>query len=971
MTNFRLIRKHRIKTLNIEAQEYIHEQTGARHFHLAADDSNNVFLIGFATVPQDSTGVAHILEHTTLCGSQKFPVRDPFFMMIRRSLNTFMNAMTSSDWTAYPFASQSRKDFDNLLQVYLDAVFFPLLDPLDFAQEGHRLEFEIPDDPNSDLVFKGVVYNEMKGAMSSPIAQLWQTSSSALFPTTTYHYNSGGDPEEIPNLTYEQLKQFHAEHYHPSNAVIITYGNFPVEEHQQNFHEWALCRFDKKELDFSVPDEKRYLEPQRIVVPYALDLESENQDTRAKTHEVMHWLLGPITDLEGMMNAQLLSGVLLDNSASPLRQALEKTDLANAPSELCGLDGSTREASFICGVEGTDPDKADAVEKLIIGVLEEVAEKGVPMEMVEAVLHQFELEQREISSGSHPYGLRLAGAMLPLALHKGDPIATLDIDPLLDRLRENIKDPEFIRSLARNLLLENPHRVRTVMPPDTELSEKKLAEEKRRLAEIKAGLTDEEKQAIIDLTHKLEERQNQQDDPNILPKVGLDDVPPDIPIPSGIREKIAKRDSTLYSAVTNGLVYESVILPVPELDEDETALLNLYADCLTEVGAGDQDYLQMQALQSAVSGGVHASLNLHSTVHDIQQMNSFFRISVSGLKRKHRDFAKLLHQYFSAPRFDEFERFRELIAQMRASREASITSHGQTLAMAAAASGLSPSAKLAHHWGGLLGIKKLIALDETFEEQQSIEKFATTLASIHQKMLSTKEELLVVSEKDVHTRIETDLNAIWSLPPGSEAAGFNPAFLAETIRQGWLTSTQVNFCAKAWPAVPSGHPDAAALMVLGRFLHNGFLHTAIREKGGAYGSGASYDSSTGVFRFFSYRDPRLSETLEDFDRSIQWLIENQHEFRLLEEAILSVISAIDRPNSPAGEAIQTHLLNLHGRTPEFRRAFRKAILDVTIDDLKRVAETYLPSAAANIAVVTSPAFRPEVEKLELEINTIP
>lgn len=322
---FELIRKQKIESLNIEVQEYVHTKTGARHFHTAADDNNNSFSIGFATVPQDSSGVAHILEHTSLCGSKKFPVRDPFFMMIRRSLNTFMNAMTSSDWTAYPFSSQSRKDFDNLLEVYLDAVFFPRLDPLDFAQEGHRVEFEIADDPESDLVFKGVVFNEMKGAMSSPVSQLWQASNSALFPTTTYHYNSGGEPANIPDLTYDQLKEFHAEHYHPSNAVIMTYGNFPVEEHQKNFHEWALSKFDRKDLDFSVPDEKRFTEPQEITIPYALDMDDDDKSTTGKTHLVMHWLLGQIVDLDAMMNMQLLSGVLLDNSASPLRLALEKT----------------------------------------------------------------------------------------------------------------------------------------------------------------------------------------------------------------------------------------------------------------------------------------------------------------------------------------------------------------------------------------------------------------------------------------------------------------------------------------------------------------------------------------------------------------------------------------------------------------------------------------------------------------------
>jgi Zn-dependent M16 (insulinase) family peptidase len=226
-------------------QEYRHRATGARHLHLAADDPHNAFMVAFLTVPQDSSGVAHILEHTALCGSRRYPVRDPFFMMIRRSLNTFMNAFTSSDWTAYPFASQNKKDFNNLLDVYLDATFFPLLDERDFAQEGHRLEFAEADDPHSELLFKGVVFNEMKGALSSPVQRLGQALQSRLFPTITYHYNSGGDPEAILDLSHEQLKAFHARHYHPSNAIFLTYGDIPAAEHQRASRPQALNRFKR------------------------------------------------------------------------------------------------------------------------------------------------------------------------------------------------------------------------------------------------------------------------------------------------------------------------------------------------------------------------------------------------------------------------------------------------------------------------------------------------------------------------------------------------------------------------------------------------------------------------------------------------------------------------------------------------------------------------------------------------------
>ncbi len=359
---FELVRCEPVAALKLTVESYRHRVTGARHLHLSAQDPHNAFLVAFLTVPQDSTGVAHILEHTSLCGSDRYPVRDPFFMMLRRSLSTFMNAFTSSDWTAYPFATQSRKDFDNLLKVYLDAAFFPNLNALDFAQEGCRIEFVEPDKVDTNLVFKGVVYNEMKGAMSSPSRVLAQTLATHLFPTTTYHFNSGGDPEKIPDLTLEGLKGFHAQYYHPSNAILMTYGEIPAFDHQEQFQELVLSRFHDDKGFFGVPDEQRLTAPLRVEESYPLDGEETCEE---KTHILIGWLLGKSMDMESLLNAHVLNGVLLDNSSSPLLKTLETTDLGSSPSSLCGLDDSGRELVFACGLEGSEPERADAVETLI------------------------------------------------------------------------------------------------------------------------------------------------------------------------------------------------------------------------------------------------------------------------------------------------------------------------------------------------------------------------------------------------------------------------------------------------------------------------------------------------------------------------------------------------------------------------------------------------------------------------------
>ncbi|MFP5465608.1 MAG: insulinase family protein, partial [Gammaproteobacteria bacterium] len=448
--SFELVRSERVSALSLTVEEYRHRVTGARHIHLAAADNNNAFLVAFLTVPQDSTGVAHILEHTALCGSRHYPVRDPFFLMLRRSLNTFMNAMTASDWTAYPFASQNRKDFFNLLDVYLDAAFFPTLDPLDFAQEGHRLEFAEAENPDSELTFKGVVFNEMKGAMSAPVSALWQALAREVYPTTTYHHNSGGDPAHIPDLSYEQLKAFHARHYHPSNATFFTYGDIPAAEQQAIIEDRALRHFERLDIDLRVPPEQRYAAPRVVEETYA----AEDGDTARKTHIVLGWLLGDMTDLDQVLRLNLLSRLLLDNSSSPLMNALETTELGSAPSPLCGLDDSARELLFAAGVEGSEPEHAEAVEKLVLDVLAQVAESGVPAEQVEAMLHQIELGRREVGGDRYPYGLQLIMNALPQAVHHGDPVQTLAIDAALERLRAAAAEPGFVQNEVRRWLLE-------------------------------------------------------------------------------------------------------------------------------------------------------------------------------------------------------------------------------------------------------------------------------------------------------------------------------------------------------------------------------------------------------------------------------------------------------------------------------------------------------------------------------------
>lgn len=963
---FKWIRSERIDSLNVTLQEYQHIKTGALHYHMDAENAENVFLVAFRTVPMDSTGVAHILEHTALCGSKKYPVRDPFFMMIRRSLNTFMNAFTSSDWTAYPFASQNKKDFNNLLDVYLDAVFFTRLDELDFMQEGHRVEFKEENNTESELEYKGVVFNEMKGAMSSPVSVLWQEVSKYLYPTSTYHYNSGGEPQDIPDLSYQQLKDFHQTHYHPSNAVFMTFGDIPVFEHQEKFEEQALKSFDKLNVTISVKPEKRYLAPVVVEEAYAYDAVGE-ENVEEKTHHVMSWLLGACTSLDDMMQANLLSQVLLDNSSSPLRKALETTDLGAAPSPMCGLEDSNYEMCFLCGIEGSTVENAQAFEKLVLDVLNDVAENGVPHDKVEAVLHQLELTQREVGGDSYPFGLQLILNGLTAAIHRSDPASLLNLDPVIERLREDIKDPAFIKNLVKELLIENQHRVRLTLRPDENLSQRKEAAEKNHLATMHAKMDAADKQKVIELTEALAERQAQEDNPEVLPKVDLSDVPAELSIPEATPKTIAGSESTVYKQGTNGLVYHEIICKLPELTKEELSLLPYYSYCLTELGCGDKDYLEMQSWQSSVSGGINAQHSVRAHTDDEQQIRAYYFFTGKALYRNNTQLAELMWETLNNVRFDESERIVELITQMRTRRERSVTGSGHTLAMTAAASGMSPVASLKHQFNGLAGINFVKELDDSHSKDENIKQTIKHFSAIHEKIKASAKSFMLTLEADKLDDAIAGFESIWTKSTAKDDTTFSFPQVKQQTKQMWIANTQVNFCAKAYPTVTMEHPDAAALSVLGGFLRNGFLHTAVREQGGAYGGGAAHDTNIAAFKFYSYRDPRLSETLDDFDQSINWLLENNHEERQLEEAILGVIGGMDKPGSPAGEARAAFHNVLHGRTREKLQQFRQRVLQVSLDDLKRVTEKYLKNGEASVAVITSAATHEEVGDLGLDI----
>ncbi|RLA39461.1 MAG: hypothetical protein DRQ64_06865 [Gammaproteobacteria bacterium] len=427
---------------------------------------------------------------------------------------------------------------------------------------------------------------------------------------------------------------------------------------------------------------------------------------------------------------------------------------------------------------------------------------------------------------------------------------------------------------------------------------------------------------------------------------------------------------TQYEVGTNGLVYQQLLVALPALSDEQIDLLPLYSSCLTELGVGDKDYLATQLWQSQVCGSISTHASVRCAVDNLQSISGHLVLSAKGLANNQNALCELMNTTFESVRFDELPRLRELIAQIRARRESSVTGNGHTLAMAAAASNASPSAWLSHRWGGMEGIRLTKQLDSKLDEQVELASFAAKLTELHALFLKAPRQALLVGEQEHMSQFATDFLSTLQPGDGSAFTPFSRPQLCTPSQQLWATSTQVNFCARAYPTVPMGHADAAPLSVLGGFLRNGYLHRAIREQGGAYGGGAGQDNNGGAFRFFSYRDPRIEGTLDDFQASLVWLQEEKHQWQQVEEAILGVVSGLDKPSSPAGEAKQSFHAELYGRGREQREAFRNQVREVKLDDLQRVGKEYLNDEQCSTAVITNADSAAKLDALNLELFTL-
>ncbi len=936
--------------------ELQHNATGAKHMHIACADDNNAFTVTFPTIPQDDTGVAHILEHIVLCGSEKFPVRDPFFSMLPRSLNTFMNAMTSSAWTTYPFSTRNQKDFFNLLEVYLDATFFPKISEEAYKQEAWRFEFADGANPSTPLEYKGIVFNEMKGAMANAGDRLYRALSAAVFPDITYGNNSGGEPSAIPNLTWQDLKDFHATHYHPSNSYFYTYGNFDLENTLKMIEDNVLSRFSKLEKDWSIPNQPRFTAPRYTEISYAV---APSEASAKKAQVVMAWLTAPITDGFLLLSLRILQRVLLANASSPLRRALIESQLGSALSDYTGLNDDPREAIFSAGLKDADLEDTQKIEQLILGTLEQIVQDGVDQEAVDAAIHRFEIEAREVSNAGFPFAFKPGFDAMGAYLYGGDAFSALQLDADLEKLAVVRANGAYFENLIKTQLLENSHRVTLVLKPDPDLTAREELEEKTKLEQIKTQLSPTQTAQIIADAKKLEADQNSQQNFDLLPTLELSDVPMHFEdVPHSI-ETIHGATVGIFAQPTQGLTYLDYNLDFSGLSASHKALLPFFAFAITKMGAGSSNYLEMANRIEAHTGGINAGIGFRRAPNDLNTVRQSFAFSVKTLHRNLEPTFGILKDFLCHTVFDRAH-LKNLLGMYKASLDNRLTSAGHMYAARMAEAQLSNLGALRETMEGITHVR--LARELATRDEAGLNNLIGEFKEIMTALFRAPNARICITTdteqiETVKTQMTTLLAALPAQAPisSSEMPDLHP-------RQARAVSvaTPVAYDVALFTTVPFTHADAPKFMALSEYLRNRYLHKEIREKGGAYGGFAGANREDGTFALVSYRDPHIKRTFDVFDGIAEFMAQ-PFEKDALKESILAACADLDPLSSPDTKGRSRFFNDLSGYTLEARAAFKQRLLETTEEDLRRIAQQYLQSPSR--AVVSS------AEKIE-EANAL-
>ncbi len=925
---FELVREQSIPELNTHSRLFRHVRTGAQLLSMENDDENKSFGISFVTPPATSNGIAHIMEHSVLCGSRKYPLKEPFVELLKGSLKTFLNALTFPDKTSYPVASQNTRDFYNLIDVYLDAVFYPRITPQTLQQEGWHYELENVDDP---LSYKGVVFNEMKGAYSSPDNLLGRFTQQSLFPDNTYGVDSGGDPAVIPDLTYAEFKQFHDTYYHPSNSYIYFYGDDDADTRLKLIDDF-LVDFDQLPLKLEIPLQARFDQPSRMTFGY--DAGEEAEGDADKGFVQVNWLLAEATDTQTMLALRILSHILSGTSASPLRKALIESELGE--DFIGGLETEIRQSFYSAGLRGVAVDTADKVEALILDTLRSLADQGIDREMVEASLNTIEFRLRENNTGSFPRGLALMFGALSSWLYGGDPAEALAFEGPLNAIKAAAAEGQpFFEGLIRQYLLDNTHRTTLLMKPDPEIRARREEAERDRLALVRDAMSRAELEAVIETTHALKQAQETPDSPEALatiPTLTLDDLDKTIrTIPVEADEAHGVK-IYYHNLFTNGISYVDAGFDLHVLPQEDIPYVPLFCRSLTSMGTETEDYVKLSRRIGRKTGGLGTSPIVSSTFAD-HQSAAWILMRGKGTVAQTGDLLQIARDVLLTAKLDNPTRFKQMVLENKASLEAGLVPGGHGVAGQRLRAQFDEADWVSEQMGGVTQIFFLRELVEQVDNDWP--SVLARLEAIRSRLLNRAAMIVNVTldEANWQTIRPLVVDFIGTLPATGGARTTWTSQHSEDD-EGLTIPAQVNYVAKGGNLYDHGYTLNGSVSVVTNYLRTTYLWDRIRVQGGAYGGFCTFDQRSGVFTFVSYRDPNLAATIDNYDKAGSFLKDAEVDESELTRNIIGAIGSMDAYQLPDAKGMTSLVRILTGETDERRQKIRNEVLATSNADFK-------------------------------------
>ena len=932
-SGFRLDRIERIDEINGTAYEMKHEKSGARLIYIDSPDSNKVFNIAFRTTPHNSTGVAHIMEHSVLCGSRKFPLKEPFVELVKGSLNTFLNAMTYPDKTMYPVASKNDKDFHNLMDVYLDAVFYPRVreDVEIVMQEGWHYELENADD---ELTYKGVVFNEMKGVYSSPDSVLERQMMRELFPDTTYGVDSGGDPDHITDLTYEEFQEFYRVHYHPSNSYIFLYGAMNIEEQLAFLNDEYLSHFDAIEVHTEVGLQAPFTKGKVVSYPYSVGSE---EPTENRTLHSFAYVLPSVTP-EHSLAFEVLTHALLTSPAAPLKQALVKAGIG---SDVSGyyLD-SIRQPMWTVQATGSNLDKQADLQRIVESTLQELCDKGLDKELLEASLNSIEFALRESDFGGRPIGLAYVIRMMDNWLYDNDPLELLHYEEALVNIRKGLSGTYF-EDLIRQSILNNNHKVLVSIYPERGLQERKDAEVKEYLASVKAKMTPEEIEAIVEQTKRLKLRQEAPDSDEALasiPLLELSDLNPNIEEVERRESKIGNTTVHFVPTFTKGINYVGLYFNLSCLTEDELFYADILSDIIGRINTSERGYEALAKDINMNLGGLSSDITAISKDGKRDEFTPLMIVRAKALHSKLPDLCRLINEVVQKADYSDHRRLTELVQESKAIWDNEAFRRGNSIVSQRVMAQVSAVGKFRDN--GNFGYYQKIS--ELASNPAALPLLPEKLADVARKIFRANNvDIMFVGEEGELEAFENLMKPLIETWDTTDLSNDTLKITRLSGNDGIVTAGKVQYVAQGGNFVDHGYKHVGPMSVLETILRYEYLWIRIRVQGGAYGAFANfYDDGNMIF--CSYRDPNLVETLNVYKELPQYLREFTLTDREMRKYIIGTMSSLDLPMTPALRGPRAMGMFFSGAKLEDKVEFRKQVIACKPEDIVALADVVEP-----------------------------